>query len=168
MLFDPDDIPHINRDLESEHIAERNSLSQTGSAGEYFVAYQLTRAGLWPSVSTMMGSTDVFIETNAGGVFRCQVKTATRAVASWSAITPIYTFTGDHIKPGEYDLIACVALDIEVVAWVDGWDAPVQHFRVPGSPAIGGTMRRKKNIDQYPLEDWLKLRGIDGKATDKD
>ena len=138
MLFDPDDIPHINRDLESEHIAERNSLSQTGSAGEYFVAYQLTKAGLWPSVSTMMGSTDVFIETNAGAVFRCQVKSASRAICHGGLVTPTYIFSADHIKPGEYDLIACVALDIEVVAWIDGWEAPFQHLREPGSRHLGG------------------------------
>jgi hypothetical protein len=144
---------------------------EAGKAAEYLVVADLILSGRRAYLTDQGLPYDVILDDD-GILFRIQVKASRdpRPVPQRAAFTPGYIF---HVKRAgkagrrryqgnEFDLLALVALDRRIIAYLPFADASAQCLilRPPGyRPA--GNATRLENIDQLPVENALaKLRGF--------
>jgi len=132
-----------------------------GKAAEHLVVADLILSGHRAYLSDQGLPYDVVID-DAGTLYRIQVKATrtVRPVPQRAIFTPGYLF---HVRRagkggkrryenGEFDLVAFVALDIRMIAYMPFIDAIKQSIvlRPPGHTA-GSSAKRLQNIDGFPL-----------------
>lgn len=165
MLFSPEDIPIIKHNR-PERLTGVDMNCIVGGAGEYLVCHEIHKHGLFAAISTMPSRADVFIETQCEPL-TVQVKTTLQPHTHNK--TPTYQFAGSGCKsiiPGEFDIVACVALDISTVAYIPGHQAKASmSIGIPNTRRFTGGQGQGRAsvfgcIDEYPLSKILESRGV--------
>jgi hypothetical protein len=140
---------------------------EIGKAAEHIVVADIILSG-YRAYLTDQGTPYDIVLDDRGRLYRVQVKATRelRPVPQRAAFTPGYLFHVRRAGKGgrrsysesEFDLMALVALDIRVIAYMPFADAVKQSLvlRPPNhQPANNAT--RLQNIDQFPLEAALSL-----------
>jgi hypothetical protein len=133
---------------------------EIGKAAEHLVVADLILAGYRAFLSDQGLPYDVIID-DGGSLYRVQVK-ATRglkAVPQRSAYTPGYLFHTRRAGKGgrrryrgdEFDLLALVALDIRVIAYMRFADVPGCLILRPPNSVPHHAASRPENINQFPI-----------------
>lgn len=135
---------------------------EIGKAAEHLVVADLILSGHRAYLTDQGLPYDVVMDC-AGTLYRLQVK-ATRAakrLPGRNALGMGYLFHVRRAGKGgrrqyadnEFDIIALVAMDIRVIAYLPFYDSVLQtiHLRPPGYQHHARAERRR-NIDQFPIE----------------
>ena len=164
MLFDAHEIPIVKPQRELIDIDQR--ATSVGAAGEYLVCHDMQMHGIMASISPVPGRTDIFCEAEDGTLFTVQVKTVRRPYCGNVSRGYQFSSGSSGAKPGEFSLVACVALDIKTIAYIPGHIAKQSmSIGLPNAPrSRGGQGQGRKSvyecIDSYPLSAWLDDQGI--------
>lgn len=159
-------------DCRATGLTPANRALEVGKAAEHLVCADLILAGHKAFLADQGMPYDVVADVS-GRLVRIQVKSTAghRNVPQRSlAETPVYQFHirragkgGKRvIKVGEFDLLALVALDVRVIAYMALSVKVLQsiHLRPPGVISRHANASRG-SIDRYPLCDALASIGID-------
>lgn len=131
--------------------------TQIGLVGELAVALDLARHGFSPSFAPEGLRYDLLFE-NEGVIKKVQVKACAGIRIRPKRTSHNYQFTtyGSHSKEyqtGDFDIIACHAIDIGVTAYLTLEE--IKNIRVPNF-GVPGVAKRSKDaalgfLDEYPL-----------------
>ncbi len=141
---------------------KKNRALEIGKAAEYLVVADLILGGYRAFLTDQGLPYDVVIDI-AGRLIRVQVKSTTRPVPvpNRPASGKTYSYSVRRAGKGnkrvigndEFELLALVALDIRVIAYLPITNGVRQlvHLRVPNCPKTHGN-KVHGNIDEFPIE----------------
>lgn len=144
----------------------KNRALEIGKAAEHLVVADLLLAGHRAFLTDQGLPYDVVFD-NRGRLLRVQVKSSmkSRPVPGRPGSALSYMFHVRRAGKGakrligndEFDLLALVALDIRVIAYLPITSAVLQtiHLREPGCASTHPN-RKRENIDQFPVEKALE------------
>lgn len=138
--------------------------SDQGLLGEQMVVCDLLKRGYYAFIAPGSKRYDVIAEVSAGRFVRIQVKSTAGIRPRKHTNHPCYFFrvrtgSGHHYKHGEFDVMACVALDLHTVAYLPAREAVGVASIMLSAPGSRKHKRSKResNIDQLPFEAVLEV-----------
>ncbi|MBT4019093.1 MAG: hypothetical protein HOE62_14165 [Alphaproteobacteria bacterium] len=140
--------------VESDGAAQNRHNHLLGTWGEHFVMAAINGAGYHCVEGYEKGPDDIYWCLAGRRPLRVQVKATSRvALRGRGAVTPSYLFTTDF-SPIAYDIVACVAHDIEMIAWFFGHEFFGDKAQI--YPPGFASLYRKANalgcMDEYPID----------------
>lgn len=154
------------RNVLADHSSASSRALEIGKAAEHIVCADLILQGHRAFLVDQGLPYDVVFD-HGGRLLRVQVKSTTRPrpTPGRPGSGPSYMFhvrragKGNRriINNDEFDVLALVALDIRVVAYVTMGEKVLQtiHLRCPDNASTHAN-KRNRNIDQYPIADLLR------------
>jgi hypothetical protein len=131
------------------------SLKQ-GLMAEHLVIIDILRSGFYAYAASPTMAYDVVADVD-GKLLRIQVK-STRGLKETAGRTPFYSFSNNSVADAaDYDLVALIALDIGVVAYLP---KSVGNREKITLPAVDAKAARRRKIDEYSFLFALKQGGF--------